>query len=208
MVDPEPTPESTSKSKPSFFHLGLSGWVAIGSLAVGVVCLNALNNARGQIDDANRRVEQTVRNFEAEREANRRVQQEMERLVEKFSQLERQTRFEVDRGNRRIEGMEEELTRVRDTVVEMVRRERRREEATGTGTERPADAETAPPAEEAGAPPVQIDPTRVYKVVDGDNLYRISRKLGVTVKELLEANPTIDPNRLSIGQELRIPVIP
>ncbi len=205
MTDSDREREPFPPARPSFFHLGISGWVAIGSLVVGLVCLKALNDARKQIEDANRRVEQTVRTFEGEREATESVRREIETLLEKFRQLERQTRFEVDRGHSRIEGIDEELTQVRDTVVELVRRERRRLGVNGTTpqpTPSPDDDDPPPP------PETQPDPTRVYTVVDGDNLYRISRKLGVTVKELLDVNPTINPGRLSIGQELRIPIVP
>lgn len=44
-----------------------------------------------------------------------------------------------------------------------------------------------------------------YKVQKGDYPGKIAKKLGVTTKELLDANPGLDPKRLQIGQELNVP---
>ena len=44
-----------------------------------------------------------------------------------------------------------------------------------------------------------------YKVVSGDNPSTIAQKCGVTLDNLLKANPTITPSNLQIGQELKIP---
>ncbi len=39
----------------------------------------------------------------------------------------------------------------------------------------------------------------------GDTLWKIAKKYGVTVSQLLEANPGIDPNNLIVGRNLNIP---
>jgi Ca-activated chloride channel family protein len=44
-----------------------------------------------------------------------------------------------------------------------------------------------------------------YKVAEGDNLYKIAKKLGVTSQELLKANNIEDPTKLQIGQVLKVP---
>ncbi len=44
-----------------------------------------------------------------------------------------------------------------------------------------------------------------YIVQEGDTLYDIALRYGVTVEQLIEANDITDPNRLSVGQELFIP---
>jgi len=46
---------------------------------------------------------------------------------------------------------------------------------------------------------------RTYTVADGDNLWGVARHYDVTVGALTEANPGIDPVRLRIGQQLRVP---
>ena len=47
-----------------------------------------------------------------------------------------------------------------------------------------------------------------YVVVKGDNYTAIARKHSVTISALKEANPAVDPNRISIGQVLVIPSPP
>ncbi len=47
----------------------------------------------------------------------------------------------------------------------------------------------------------------VYTVRPGDTLSRIAARFGVTVAQILEANPQIqDPDRIQVGQEIVIPV--
>jgi LysM repeat protein len=45
----------------------------------------------------------------------------------------------------------------------------------------------------------------VYKVRKGDTLSQIAVRFGVSVDAILEANPTIDINNLSVGTKLKIP---
>lgn len=47
---------------------------------------------------------------------------------------------------------------------------------------------------------------RVYVVQRGDTLYRIARRFGVTVEEILAVNPQItDPDQIQVGQAITIP---
>lgn len=60
------------------------------------------------------------------------------------------------------------------------------------------------PAQIAPTPPTQ--PGETYTVEPGDTLLALAERLGVTLEALLEANPDIvDPNRISVGQMIRIP---
>ncbi|MEE2947145.1 MAG: LysM peptidoglycan-binding domain-containing protein [Verrucomicrobiota bacterium] len=47
-----------------------------------------------------------------------------------------------------------------------------------------------------------------YVVAKGDNFTTIARKFGVTVQAVIKANPAVDPNRIAIGQVLKIPAKP
>ena len=46
---------------------------------------------------------------------------------------------------------------------------------------------------------------RVYEVVQGDTLFKISRATGVRVSALSNANPNVNLSKLRIGQKLHIP---
>ncbi len=59
-------------------------------------------------------------------------------------------------------------------------------------------------AEEAAAPAG----VRVHRVRAGDSPYKLARKYlgsGMRYQEILDLNPGVDPNRLKIGQKLKIP---
>lgn len=45
----------------------------------------------------------------------------------------------------------------------------------------------------------------LYEIEPGDTLYQISRRRGITLDALLEANPGIDPENLQVGQQICIP---
>ena len=47
---------------------------------------------------------------------------------------------------------------------------------------------------------------KTYNVKSGDTLYSIAKKSGVTLAKLVEANPDIDPDKISIDQSINIPV--
>lgn len=47
-----------------------------------------------------------------------------------------------------------------------------------------------------------------YIIRAGDTLYAIARRFNVSIESILEANPSIEPNFLRIGQRICIPVCP
>ena len=60
------------------------------------------------------------------------------------------------------------------------------------------------------AQPRASSQTLLYTIESGDTLLAIAGRYGVTVGEVLEANPGLDPQRMRVGQEIVIPsaVIP
>ncbi len=72
----------------------------------------------------------------------------------------------------------------------------------------------ATPSRETALPPLPtvtttLAPTTTlvpfYDVQAGDTLDSISKKLGVTVADLIAANGIADPNRIAAGQRLTVP---
>lgn len=75
-----------------------------------------------------------------------------------------------------------------------------------TGGEEPAQEETAGEEptgeEEEPAPPAE---EQVHTVGAGDTLFRIGQLYGFTIEELATYNELVNPDRLEIGQQIRIP---
>jgi len=86
-----------------------------------------------------------------------------------------------------------------------------------TGTPSPAapiqTAAPAAPAQIAAAAAIEqpapatapATATDGYAVLPGDSIWTIAKKLGVSPRELVQANSAIDPDRLSLGQRLNVP---
>jgi serine protease Do len=47
---------------------------------------------------------------------------------------------------------------------------------------------------------------QIYTINAGDTLYRIAARYNITINQILQANPGLDPYRLYIGQQIHIPV--
>ncbi len=65
-------------------------------------------------------------------------------------------------------------------------------------------APTPTPVPEFPTPTPTPQPRR-YTVADGDTLFDIARKLGVSEDTIVQANDLADPEALQIGQELIVP---
>ena len=79
--------------------------------------------------------------------------------------------------------------------------ERPREERGSTDRERPGSDETDTGTETS----TTAQPTRrTYTVRPGDTLALIAERTGVPVETLLELNPGIDPNSLTVGERVKL----
>lgn len=76
-------------------------------------------------------------------------------------------------------------------------------------TPTPSDAASPVPSEAASPTPVPTPAQVVHVVKSGDTLGAIAAKYGVTVDQILAANPSIkNPNKIAIGDEIVIPQAP
>lgn len=72
-----------------------------------------------------------------------------------------------------------------------------------------ATAEPQPPAEQpTPEPPPASTGEQIHIVQAGDNLYRIGLRYGFTIQELATYNGLVNPDSLTIGQEIKIPPRP
>lgn len=55
-------------------------------------------------------------------------------------------------------------------------------------------------------PPVTCPEGNAYTIKPGDTFYKVARRFNVSLDALIEANPTIDPDRLLVGQRICIPL--
>ena len=78
----------------------------------------------------------------------------------------------------------------------------------GGGSGSPAPSGSRPAVTSKPSPTVPPAPTpQVYVVKAGDNLGKIAKKYGLTIDQILAANPAIkNPNKISLGQEIVIPL--
>ena len=74
---------------------------------------------------------------------------------------------------------------------------------TATVFQAPAEPRAIPPV--PGAKPIQTSPGARYVARRGDSVYRIARRYGLPLRDLLDANALSAPYRLAIGRTLLLP---
>ena len=67
----------------------------------------------------------------------------------------------------------------------------------------PAESSPGPPAESSGESSIRF---KEYRIQPGDSLSRIAQKHKISAETLARANEITDPNRIRVGQVLRIPL--
>ena len=59
--------------------------------------------------------------------------------------------------------------------------------------------------ESSEKPAVQNDVGQIYVIESGDTLGRLANRFGISLQSIIDANPNVNPRRLSIGQKITIP---
>lgn len=78
-----------------------------------------------------------------------------------------------------------------------------------TGPRQSAATTSVAPSVPSGTTSASSDAATVaastYSIQSGDNFAKIASKKGISLQALLDANSSVDPRRLQIGQKIRIP---
>ena len=75
------------------------------------------------------------------------------------------------------------------------------------GTRQPSASRPVATAQRRATTPVPEPSAQVYIIKSGDTLSKVAKRFGVTLEELLAANPDIkNPDKIAIGQQIVIPM--
>ena len=150
------------------------------------------------VEDLNSRLEKLGGEFVKLRRADQQLQ---ERTKEGFDAV-----MEDVRSNR--SGLNELTQRVGELAERLARRPApspsRAPEGETAAVEKPEDGAEDAPAEgdESSAAAAEKG---IHRIEEGDTFSKIAREYGVSLSELLDANPTVNPRALQIGQRIVIP---
>lgn len=116
---------------------------------------------------------------------------------------------ELEKQVSRLEGANEELmTQIRDltanTRAAFQKVNDRMLELHGAPTPAKTVSETAPAPADASAP-APVAAGKTYTIRAGDLLGKIAKTQNTTVDAILKANPGLSPNRLKVGQVIKLP---
>jgi len=187
------------------------GWVPIFVAAVGIICgitgILLANNAQREIS--------ALKNeLSAEPDPTPALQADLASLSERLEKLG----SEFVKLNRQDRNLQENTQKAFTTVTRDIRDNREALNGlTGKLTELSEKIESAnfqKSVEVRSPSSINSEDTRVegtsnqtnlYNIQSGDTLSRIAKKFGISLNTLMEANPSVNPRSLQIGQEIVIP---
>jgi len=205
----------------------LGVWLGVWAIVISLICLYLAIDARAVATDAERRLERNVTLLDQSRERIEKLDQSVRENLDLSAQRLEELSFAVKRNESRLETNTRQLESTREVASQLidglstqkeaitelatripaipsdVRTERttpkpERPERTTTRDETPAPAGDAPEPTPEPAP-------ATYTVQSGDTLVDIARRKKLSVPDLLDANPDIDPNVIRVGQKLNLP---
>jgi LysM repeat protein len=106
-----------------------------------------------------------------------------------------QVRTSMDSSNRQIMDNREKLIELADAV----------EKLATTRTPAPAPSSSSPSASASGSGSGGDTEEGIHVIRAGDTFARLAQQYGVSLDAIINANPTVNPNRLQIGQRIVIP---
>ena len=199
--------QSTSKTSPIISVAAVLGLaVAAIAAALGGVALSKISS--------------TAENINARIEKNQAVELEIKKLGDrldslalqleelksssgsKMSDLRAQTQSVVTQIGQTLNDTRAEVAKNREALEKLASRQTAAKPAqtkTAQAKEQPQPAEAQP--QDAAQTPA----AKTYKIQSGDTFARLAKKFKTTAEAIAKANPSVNPSRLKIGQEINLP---
>ena len=210
----------------------LGVWLGAWAIVISLICLYLGIDARNVASDAERRLERNVTLLDESREQIEKLDQSVRENLDLSTQRLDELSFAVKRNESRLETNTRQLESTREVASQLIdglstQKEAITELATripaipsDVRTERtrpkperpvqPTPRDQSPPPSPAPAPTstsssAATPSPATYTVKSGDTLVDIARRKKLSVPDLLDANPDIDPNVIRVGQKLNLP---
>lgn len=121
----------------------------------------------------------------------------------KVGELRAQTQNAVDVLNSNLNKLRDELVKNRESISKLASMR-----AAPRPAQSPAQASSDAPAQDnaqGGNAEPAADGVKIHKIQSGDTFSKLAKKYAVSLSSILKANPDANPERLKIGQEIKIP---
>lgn len=121
----------------------------------------------------------------------------------KVGELRAQTQNAVDVLNSNLNKLRDELVKNRESISKLASMRTAPRPA-----QSPAQASSDAPAQDnaqGGNAEPAADGVKIHKIQSGDTFSKLAKKYAVSLSSILKANPDVNPERLKIGQEIKIP---
>jgi len=181
------------------------GWLGFSKASALEAELEQLNDAAADIDPLQSQIDEAVA---AANEANGKVDRinetlnKMSSAISKdMSNLKRELRsvaIQAGTAMKKLQAIEEQGLTVSRPAPQP---QPAPKSVAQTAPKESGDEETA----DAAADEIPGGDSEIYVIQKGDMLYRIAARYNVSLTDITEANPGLDPNRLQIGQKILIP---
>jgi len=192
-----------------------SGWFSWLALAVGVLGLIlgvtgliVANNSMRQVTALKTELAEKPDMLPELRKETEALSERLELLGSEFVKLNRQDRTLQENTQKAFSSVTRDIKENRDALNAVTQRFSELTSKLESGGFAHAKAKAAPVREEGGAVPDEPqggESPVTYQIRSGDTLSRVAKEFGVSLQELMEANPSVNPRALQIGQEILIP---
>lgn len=186
--------------------LGWMGFSRANALEQKVAALESANGQAAELEESvsatARRVDQVVGNMTSLSQNVSDALSEVSSDVSKMKSDIRKVAIDAGTARKMAEELEKKGLRVASTPAPSSS-----QPDSSASSSEAAKSSTASPSSSSPskAPDATPGESGVYTIKSGDTLGRIAAAYNVTLSELQEANPGVDPRRLRIGQQIVVP---